>query len=154
MSRVVIAAHARLLRNPNHEAFLARYWRDQGTSAAATADEIAHTPYDWHITGNVVMTHEAEEVDMERIDVTEDPFTYAMDGHLILVEKVFDRKGKLLKRKSIPLLNPNWAFGKDRRRTMNRFFAKAENPSHNRLKASQLSLMFWADVSWRIREDD
>jgi hypothetical protein len=101
-----------------------------------------------------VITHEAEEVDIERIDVSEDPFTYTMDGQRIFVEKVFDRKGKLLKRKSIPLLNPNWAFGKDRRRTMNRFFAKADNPSRNRVKASRLSLMFWADVSWRICEDE
>ena len=154
MSRVVIAAHARMLRNPNHASFLARYWRDLGNSATATADEIAYTPYYWHITGNSVLTHGAEDVDIERMDVSDDPFTYTMDDVLIFVEKTFYDDGEINEEQSIPLLNTNWAFGKDRRRTVNRFFARADNPGRARLKASQLSFLFWADVSWRIKTID
>jgi len=152
--RVVIAGSSLLLRNSNHESFLASYWRSRGLSAAATADEIAWTPYPWHVGGNVAMTHTSEELDIERMDRSEDPFTYSMEGELIFVEKVFDEDGKFLEKKSTKLLNTNWAFHKSRRRTMHRFFAKADRPSTKRIGANQLSLMFWADLSMRILEEE
>ncbi len=154
MSRVVIAAHARMLRNPLHEAYLAQYWRDKGLSATATADKISYTPYYWHIAGNSVLTHEVEEIDIERMDLSDDPFSYTVDGMIVFVEKHLNKRGKIITEQSIPLLNTNWAFGKDPRRTMNRFFAKANAPSRNRVKTSQLSLMFWADVSQRIQQEE
>lgn len=154
MQKIIIAAASLLLRNPNHEAGLARYWKDQGLSAAATGDQIAFEPHPWHVIGNAVLTHECEALDIERMDALEDPFTYTMDGDKVFVEKHRAKDGGLFPQKSVPLLNSHVAFHADKRRTMNRFLSKAEAPRATRVPASQLSLMFWADVTLRIREFD
>ncbi|WP_299587675.1 hypothetical protein [uncultured Tateyamaria sp.] len=154
MQRTVLAAPSWLLRNPNHESSLARYWKSQGLSAATTADQIIWEPYVWHVTGNVVMTHAREELDMERIDVSNDPLTYSMDGDLLYVEQIRDRSGRIDKEKSVPLLNTMAAFGVDRRRTMNRFFAKANDPSENRVNVQVLSMLFWASVAMHVQTAD
>ena len=154
MERLIIAASSRLLRNPHHESFLARYWNGKGLSASATADEIGWMPYPWHVDGNAIWTHAQEELDIERMYRSVDPLTYSMDGDLIHVEKIFDRDGMLKKADSSPLLNTNWCFHADRKRTMLRFLAKADEPRSNRVSASLLSLMFWADVSKRIQDEE
>ena len=151
--RIVVAAHANMLRNPWHGQIRGQYWKDQKVSAPATVEEVNVLPSLWHFGGDAVLTFENEELDMERFDANdEDPFIYSMRGEMVFVDKVCGKDGRFLIERSTPLLNPYVSWGKDSRRTMNHMFARADSPNVRSARSQQLSYLFWMDVSKRIQE--
>jgi hypothetical protein len=145
------------LRDPNHESMLAQLHRNGAASASAAHNRITYSILDHHDAGGIVMTANRKILDIERMETRGEPFVFDTDGKLIVLEQKIlpnrggSRMGELFHPKELTLLTrPEDSFGASPRRTMNRFFEKADKPSTRCVDGRLLSMMFWADASMKI----
>lgn len=152
MQMIAWGAPTALLRNPNHEAHLARRMADRPGTATMKADEVVVAPHLWNLGGNLIMTMDWREIDIERIDRGDEEEVFSVTGWRIYLHKARFRNGKLNRRKSVLLLTPEASMRSDRKRTMNRFLEKADNLSLRSTSKSLWSLLFWVDIMLRMEE--
>lgn len=135
--RVYVAPTTKL-RDPNHESELARFHRAGASSANMARNHMTFSILDHHEDGGIILTAKGAVLDLERMETLGEQFVYDTDGKTVHLED------------DVPLIRLDDSFGANPRRTMNRFFQKADQPSSQCVDHRLLSMMFWADASRKI----
>lgn len=137
--KTIFASRIEHLRDPWHEQALARFWKETAPTANTVCDQITFAVLDAYFDGTAILTARGDELDLDRMEQTEEPFVRRVDGKLITL-----LPGLKLKRL-------DEAFGENTRRTMNRLFEKIQAPGRQAVQGRMLPLMFWLDVARKIR---
>lgn len=93
---------------------------------------------DFHDDGGVILIPGDIQIDMHRLECSGESSAYDTSGKAILIEK------------DVPLNRLEDSFGASPRRTLNRIFAKIEEPSKRRVNVQNLSRYFWMTVAMNI----
>lgn len=139
-TRVLKIARIERLRCPKHLIALARYFKDDRSTANAVRDRILSTVYEWHMDGGSVLTASGVELDVGRSEYSGEAYMYSTRGETVYLDRDC----------SVKLCRIDDVFGADTRRTLNRIFARSEGVGLYRVQYRQLSLIAWLDIARKI----